>query len=288
MTKRGRAAVGMCGVALVLAGCGASASTGGTPTTGAPGSANPVLTAYQHTVGAKTASIALDITVTGATSSPVEVTATGQVAFDTDDAAFQMSIPSVGTMGLRLVKPTMYLQFPSSMGLPLPSGKSWVSVDLDSPALKSALGASFSDLTDSAGQTTDSLSYLQAVSAAGTTQVGTATVRGVPTTEYAATIDLTKAGQNRSPAVQALLQKLQAKTGLSSLPIHVWIDAQGQIRRETLDESVTVDGSHTGVQVTVEYFDLGAPVDVAPPPADQTVDLTSLVGSLSGSSTAGA
>jgi hypothetical protein len=259
------------------------AGTSTSPASTAGGSGNPVLAAYQKTVSTKTASVAMDVTVTGASSSPVKVTVIGQVGFSTGEAAFQMAIPSIGSMGVRLVKPTVYVQFPPGLGVPLPAGKSWMSFNLDSPAMNTALGASFSQLTDSANQTTDSLSYLKAVSANGVSTVGTASVRGVPTTEYSATVDLTKAGQGRNPAVQALLQKLQTKTGMTSLPINVWLDDQGQIRREVFDESLTVSGKHTRVQVSVEYFDFGAPIDVAPPPASQTVDLSSVLGSLPGS-----
>ena len=160
-----------------------------------------------------------------------------------------------------------------------------MSINLDSPAVSSALGASFSQLTDSADESTQGLAYLQGVSADGVTTVGPATVRGVATTEYSATIDLTKAAQGRSAAVQALLQKLQAKTGMTTLPVSVWIDAQGQIRREVLDESLTTNGVATGATVTIEYFDFGAPVDVTPPPASQTVDISSMLGSALGAGT---
>jgi len=287
-TTRTRWAVGALGAALLLAGCGSAASTGSSTTapsaTAAPagGGGAAVLTAYQKTVAAKTASLALDETITGTSSGPVTVTATGQLDFASGDSSFQMSIPSVGSLDMRLIKPTLYMQFPSGLGVPLPAGKTWVSFNLDSPAATSALGASFSQLTDSANQSTEGLSYLQAVSPDGVTTVGPATVRGVPTTEYSATVDLSKAVQGRSPAVQALVQKLQAKFGLSSLPIHVWIDAQGQIRRETVDESLTVSGQQAQVQVTMEFFDFGAPIDVTPPPASQTADLSSMLGSLAG------
>ncbi len=286
-TNRNRWTLGVLGAAVLLTGCGgAASSSGGTPaTTATPAgtAGNPVLTAFQTTVAAKTASMSLDETVTGASSSPVTVSGTGQVDFTTGDAAISMTIPPVGSLSMRMIKPTLYMQFPSGLGATLPSGKRWVSVNLDSPAITSALGGSLSQLSDSANLSTDGLSYLQAVSADGVTTVGPATVRGVPTTEYSATIDLSKAGRQRSATVQALLQELQAKFGLSSLPIKVWIDAQGQIRREAIQESVTVRGTKADVEVTVEYYEFGAPVDVSAPPADQVVDISSMTGALSGS-----
>lgn len=282
MSGRTRGTVGMVGMALLLAGCGgAASSTGGTATTAPGRSPDAVLTAYQRTVAARTASMSLDETIHGAPSGPLAVSGTGQIDFTTGDASVSMAIPSIGHMDMRIVKPTIYLQIPSGLGTALPAGKSWVSVDLDSPTVSSALGASFSQLTDSANLSTDSLSYLQAVSAQGVATLGPATVRGVPTTEYSATVDLAKAGRNRSPAVQALLRKLQSELGVSSLPVEVWLDAQGQIRRESLQESMTMGGTRVDVGVTVELYDFGTPVDVAPPPADQTIDISSMLGALS-------
>ncbi|HVC66921.1 MAG TPA: hypothetical protein VND44_04950 [Acidimicrobiales bacterium] len=286
MTSRTRWTAGTVGAALLLAGCGGAASSTGGTAASAPGrSPDAVLTAYQRTVAARTASMSLDETVRGTANGSVAVHGTGQVDFTTGAASFSMSVPSIGPMNMRLLNPMLYLQFPSRPGTALPAGKSWVSIDLDSPAITSALGASFSQLTGSANVPTDSLSYLQAVSAQGVTTVGPATVRGVPTTEYSATIDVSKADQNRSPAVRSALQKLQSELGTSSLlPVDVWIDAQGQIRRESLQEAMTAGGTKIDVGVTVEFFDFGAPVDVAPPPADQTVDISSMVGALPGSS----
>ncbi len=285
MTNRMRLTAGALGAALLLTGCGAASSTGGTATSTAGTAGNVVLTAYQRTLAARTASMSLVETISGASSGPVTFSGTGQVDFTTNDALFSMSIPTVGTMNMRILKPTIYLQLPSGLGASLPAGKSWVSVNLDSPAVASALGASFSQLTNSATLSTDGLSYLQAVSEHGVDTLGPATVRGVPTTEYAATIDLSKAGQHRGAAVQAVVQKLQSELGVSSVPVTVWIDAQGQVRREALQLSTTVSGSTTDVGVTVEFFDFGAPLDVAPPPADQTVDISSMLGALSTTST---
>jgi len=271
------------GAALLLAGCGgAASSTGGTATTGpvatkGAASGNPLLTAYQKTVAAKTAGMSLVESVNGATGGPVTVTANGQIDFASGDASLSMTVPSAGAVQLVLVKPTLYLQLPSSLGSILPAGKSWVSLNLDS-ASTSALGSSFSQLSGSADLSSQGLAYLQGISTDGVHTIGPDTVRGVATTEYSATIDLTKAVPRGDAAAQAALQKLRDSTGLSTVPIKVWIDAQGQVRRVVVQQALTVGGKSVTADVTIEYFDFGAPVAVAPPPADQTVDLSSLFG----------
>jgi hypothetical protein len=281
-TNRRQWTAGVLGAAVMLTGCGAASSSAATTSsTVATATANPVLDAYQKTVAAKTAGVSLNETVTGTSAGPVTVSGTGQVDFASGAAQFSLSVPSAGTFAIRLVKPVLYLQFPSALKSVLPAGKSWVSINLDT-AGKSALGASFSQLSDSAGLGTDALSYLGGVSATGVTTVGPATVDGVQTTEYSATIDLAKAAAQKDPQVRAALQRLEGQLHLSSVPVEVWIDAQGQVRQIAIQESVTTAGTTANVQVTIGFFDFGAPVDVVPPPADQTVDSSTLSGALAG------
>jgi hypothetical protein len=284
-TDRARWAAGALGAALLLAGCGAlSSSTGGSPATTAAGtpSANPVLTAYRNTVAAKTASMSLTEDVTGSPSGPISITGTGQVDLATGDASLSLAIPPVGSLSILLVKPVVYLQLPASLGVSLPAGKSWVSIDLNSPAVSSALGSSYAQLSNSADLSTQELSYLQAVGAGGVTTVGPAIVRGVPTTEYAATIDVGSLGNQGNAAVRAALQKLGNSLHLSSIPIHVWIDGQGQVRQEDLTVAATSGSTAVSADVTVQYYDFGAPVDLVAPPAGQVVDFSSISGAPSG------
>jgi hypothetical protein len=201
----------------------------------------------------------------------VSILGNGQVDFATGAAQFNLSVPSAGTFTLRLLTPVMYLQFPSALDSALPAGKSWVSINLDT-AGKSGL----SQLSDSAGIGTNSLSYLQGISAAGVTTVGPATIDGVQTTEYSATIDLSNAASQRDPQARAALEKLAAQVHLTSLPIQVWIDAQGQVRQISVQESLVVGGSNFGVDATIGFKGFGSPIDVVAPPADQTVNFSSI------------
>ncbi|MGD0881349.1 MAG: hypothetical protein ABSB09_07265 [Acidimicrobiales bacterium] len=285
--RQRRVAVGVLGAAVLLAGCGgAASSTGsssGTASTAAPGSpAAVVLDAYQRTVADRTADVSLTETVTGGTTGTVTVNGSGQVDFTTGDAQFTLTVPPVGSITMRLLKPEVYLQLPAAADAGLPGGVSWVSLDLDT-VTKSLTGQSLSQLSSSADVSTDGLSYLEGVSADGVTTVGPATIDGVSTTEYSATIDLAKVGDQRPPRVRAALQRLESSVGLSNVPIQVWIDAQGQVRQESFQETVTAGGASHSVSATIGYSDFGTPVSVVAPPANQVAPLSSLTGGSSDS-----
>ena len=99
----------------------------------------------------------------------------------------------------------------------------------------------------------------------GLTVVGHETVDGVDTTHYHGTLDAAKALAKDHPEHAATLDQL------GSVPIDVWIDGQGLLRRQTVS-----DGDN--VTVTIDFTDLGAPVSVTVPPADQvqTFDIGAL------------
>jgi len=221
-------------------------------------------------------------TVTGGTTGTVTVNGTGQVDFTTGNAQFTLSVPPVGSITMRLLKPELYLQLPAAADADLPSGISWVSLDLDT-VTKSLTGQSLSQLAGSANISSEGLTYLEGVSADGVTTVGPATIDGVSTTEYSATIDLAKMGDQRSPAVRAALRRLESSVGLSDLPIQVWIDDQGQVSQESFQETVTAGGATHSVDATIGYSDFGTPVSVVAPPANQVAPFSSLGGGSSDS-----
>jgi hypothetical protein len=92
--------------------------------------------------------------------------------------------------------------------------------------------------------------------------VGDADVRGTPTEHLRASLDLTGDG-SQAPAAGSFEGRLVA-AGVEALPVDVWVDADGVVRR--LLVSVDAGGSLT---TTFDVFDVGAEVDVAAPdPAD--------------------
>lgn len=124
------------------------------------------------------------------------------------------------------------------------------------------------------------------------TEVGTEEVRGVSTTHYSGQIDLQKALDELTPEerdeVQGLLDFVAPDSTLPALPVDVWIDDEGFVRRVELSLSLAelpgpadavIDGQ---VSVTMEFFDLGAPVDIQPPSPDQVSEFDDLFGGLGG------
>ena len=71
-------------------------------------------------------------------------------------------------------------------------------------------------------------------------------------------------GSSPAPAPAGSFEARLVAAGITSLPVEVWLDKQGTVRRLT----VTIDGA-ASVTTTFEVYDIGSEVDVAPPdPAD--------------------
>jgi hypothetical protein len=244
-----------------------------------------VRAAYSQTVDAKTAKMTLTETV-DQNSLPLHVTISGQgsVDFTTGNGALSFSSSATGSFADRFISPNLYIQLPAADKGQLPSGKPWISINLNT-VTEAKLGASLAQLSSTSQQSTQLLSYLQSVSSTGITTVGPATIKGVATTEYKATVDLTKVADQKSPAEQASIKSLEAKLDATMLPVQVWLDAQGRVRQVSEQVQVstttqssggtTVPAASGSVSTTVDYYDFGTPVTVQAPPSSQVDDITS-------------
>jgi hypothetical protein len=280
--------------ATILAACGASGSApGASKTTSSP---KAVLSAYIQTLGGKTAMVSISVSVAekvaGKTTKAVSVSGTGLVDFSSGDGDLTFSSASTGKFTERLISPVLYLQLPASDSAQLPPGKTWAAINLNTIS-EAKLGQSYAQLTSSSQESTQTLSYLQGVSSTGIITVGPATIRGIATTEYKATVDLTKVADQKSPTEQAALKSLEVQSHTSTMPVQVWLDAQGRARQIAVQvQDSTTASSNTGsttpttsgsVTSTVDYYDFGTPVDVSAPPASQVDDVTNQA--LAGAST---
>jgi hypothetical protein len=138
----------------------------------------------------------------------------------------------------------------------LPGGKSWIKVDVKKLADKAGLG-SLTGLQESSPARP-----LQALRAAGkTTKVGKATIAGVPTTKYHTIVDLEK-------------EKLADQMGAKHLPIDVWIDRKGLVRKMSFAQS-PADPTKAG-KFTYVLRGFGPAVTVKPPPSDEAIDIFDL------------
>ena len=109
---------------------------------------------------------------------------------------------------------------------------------------------------------------------ASVTERGTDSIDGVPVTVYDGTIDprtaMAEAAPEDAAGVQAALDQMG---GTFEMPFTAWVDADGMVRR--LEMKVVADAAQAtmGMTVTIELYDLGAPITITPPPADEVTDL---------------
>jgi hypothetical protein len=117
------------------------------------------------------------------------------------------------------------------------------------------------------------------------TEVGHEQVRGGDTSHYRGEIDL----QKRAQAAGATDETLNAikRSGISAVPVDVWIDTQGLVARIqtslSFGDSSGSESNPLSGEVTVEFHDYGKAVNIIAPPADQVKDVTqasSILGSL--------
>jgi hypothetical protein len=244
-----------------------------------------VRAAYTQTVDAKTAKLALTEAITQNTL-PLQTTISGQgsVDFSTGNGALSFTSSRTGSFSDRFISPNLYIQLPSSDKAQLPAGKTWISLNLNTVA-EAKLGASLAQLSSTSEESTQLLSYLQSVSSTGVSPVGPTTIKKVATTEYKATVDLTKVADQKIPAVQAAIKSLEAQLNATMLPVQVWLDTQGRVRQvsDQLQVSTTPQSSNGttvpavmgSISTTVDYYDFGTPVAVQAPPSSLVDDLTS-------------
>lgn len=124
------------------------------------------------------------------------------------------------------------------------------------------------------------------------TEVGREDVRGTETTHYRGVVRVEDAfeaiPEEERGQLEEALATLVPDLVLPDVPVDVWVDDEGLLRKVSL----TVDASGFGLPditpvtgsatVTVEYFDIGAPVDIEVPSEDETVALDDLFGDLLG------
>jgi LppX/LprAFG-like lipoprotein len=277
------AAVGvLAALALVAAGCGGSSSSSMTPL-------ELVSQAVSKTTKADSAKFQMQVTETMGPIGPITVNASGTSDQSSHSANMTMDLSSIAQLigkgagnpddwkgdvivdGSNPKAVVEYMRLPAFAKL-VPGAKPWVKLNLNEVAKSNSFD--FSQLLQTAG-IQDPTQALQMIQSVGDVQkVGTEQLDGVDTTKYSGTIDpqklAAKFGNGR------LGQVFQAM-GTKAIPITVWVDGDGYVRK--LEESLTAQVPGTGtmdMKIGLQMSDFGAKVDVTPPPADQTTDLGAL------------
>ncbi len=276
--------------ALLLGACSSSSNTSSPPPP-----RKGIEAVYANTVAAKTARMSLNVSVSGgsgADQATFQLTGSGLVDMTDNVAEFNMQLPQTGGgIEERVVGGTVYIKVPPSLSGSL-GGKPWASISLSQLANQSGLGSLPGVGTGS--DPSQILNFLQGVSSS-VTKVGPAEVNGVSTVEYRATIDLSKlAGAN--PQAGHVLSQAANLLHLHSIPLEVFVDSSGRLRRMVLDMSIdlgavlgptgssSAPASPIELKMTVDLSDFGVPVNVVAPPAGEVAPLPSDLLSGSGSS----
>jgi hypothetical protein len=157
----------------------------------------------------------------------------------------------------------------------LPGGARWMKLDLS--RFGQALGLNPEQLAGGQSNPAQFLEYLKA-SAGAVTVVGHELVRGVETTRYRGAIDLQKAAEvvpsSDRGRLRASIAKLAAQTGVDSLPVEVWVDAGGLVRRVSLALSIPASGESVQLHMRIELFAFGATPAVIAPQQSEVFDAT--------------
>lgn len=150
--------------------------------------------------------------------------------------------------------------------------KQWIKLNL--ATLGSAQGSTdLSGILDASPTPANALAYLQGSSTVD--KVGSESVGGVDTTHYSVSANLDRAAEHASGATRDAVQGVISQSGVKTLPLDVWVDGNGYIRKVSYDEHA---GRRQAATVTMELHDFGGPVAITAPPSDSVVDLTKMVG----------
>jgi hypothetical protein len=242
---------------------------------------DPVAKAADATAAAGTAEFGIAGSMTAAGQS---IPMRGNGALDMRSQRMRMSmsmpIPGAGQVEIEEIfdGSAFYMRFPSALTQRLPGGKAWMKIDLE--AMGKASGVDLEQMMQA--NQSNPADMLEALKGVGSSRVvGQEQIGGAPTTHYSANIDLSKAADNIADKKSAdAVKQMFAASGTNSIPIDVWIDRAGRVRRE----QVKLSTSEFAMDLTIEFTRFGVPVDTTPPPADQVMDAGALLGAAGGTS----
>jgi hypothetical protein len=216
----------------------------------------------------------------------MEITAEGLTDLQTQNAVMTMDMGTIAAIEVRMIDGVMFMDFgalmqsfPGESGLP--PGVRWMRLDM--AALGEELGMTPEDLGLNA-QPTDFSQYLNQLRdvSRGVEEVGVEEIDGVSTTHYRAEVDLDKAYDQVPDQFRALVEGSRDALRGVHLPIDVWLDDDGLLRRyETRFDVSSLGVSDAGdasMTMTMNLSDFGVDVDVQAPPESETLDMLDLMG----------
>jgi YD repeat-containing protein len=227
--------------------------------------------AVAHSVGAKTADVALSVSV-GAAGVHESIDGNGTTNFVTDATNMTMTYDAQGqTIVERAIidGPTGYFNVGPIVGEVAP-GKSWLSENVNSGSTSGPNGIA------GGGLFSDPNAMVEVLRTTGTTvtMLGSSVVDGVPVQGYA--IQLSPAGISkvlRSSQVPASARADLSHVHVDRLDYVVDIDGANYLKEVRVTGGLGAGGFQATVTSAVHFSDYGIPVHVSPPPADEVIPL---------------
>lgn len=264
MKRRGALVGVVVALAITVAACGSGSGTD------AVVSIKTLQLAADNTQAASSMSFDLNAKISAA-GHDLEMTGHGVASTDAKYGQVTLEMGMLGSIEERVTPDGFYLNIGTLGADELPDGKHWVFMSYD--AMKEQLGTDIRELIDQSKQNSpqQGLEYLRA--AGDVTEVGPDTVGGASATHYTVQIDYAKYAAEHLDSASPELREKIAKLG--ELPADVWIDGQDRIVKMRYVIDAGAFGAKSGrVEMTMEITGFDVPVDVQPPPADDTVDFS--------------
>lgn len=257
---------------------------------------DPIAAAAENTSAQKTMHFSMTMTEKmSLLPAPVTMTAEGDDNLSEQKVSMSMDMSQMASLSsAQLGSPSdwkvdavmdglvMYMRFPF-LTKELKLDKPWLKMDLESSGKKMGVDLS-SMMNNSPDQVTQYLDYLRG--AKGTLVLGHEPIQGTDTVHYVANIDFDRyldfLPAGKRAAAKTSIDNLRKLANPKYGPFDVWVDSQNRIRREKFNcsETIASSGQTVSISADVEMSDFNKPVTIAVPPADQTVDMQQLAGSL--------
>jgi hypothetical protein len=240
---------------------------------------DPVAEAAAKTQAEGSVKVAMTMSMNVVGPKPFTMNGEGTGVFNNDNGSGRMTFTMRGEgveaeFDFVYVMPAIYMRSPLFES-ELPDGKSWMKIDLARAGEE--LGLDMEALMNY--RPTDAVASLEAT-AGEVEEVGTEAVRGIETTQYRATIDLEKAASEGPEELRESMARVAELTGISTIPVRVWVDEDGLIRRlaQTWNQELPDGAGRMHTEMTMDLYDFGPRIQVDAPPPGEVFDATALAG----------
>ncbi|HSK15500.1 MAG TPA: hypothetical protein VK915_04970, partial [Gaiellaceae bacterium] len=240
-----------------------------------------VVDAAERTKEAGSARVSTSMTVGGDGVEDQTFGGEGVFSFDDDVGEVMLDLGGVEGATVRSAR-VVFADYVVYYGLPagfLAGNKRWLKLDPQGLADASAVDAGSLFL----GSQADPAQFLLWLRAIGPTarRVGSETVRGEQTTRFDAVVDLRRLAsqgpEGQEDAWRAYVESTRERLGLAEIPVQVWVDGDGLVRRLRHGYVFGPEGQQARTSSVTELWDFGVPVSVRTPPPGQVADLADYV-----------